>query len=302
MDPRHLMQLAVVLEQGSISEAARFLSITQPTLTRNMGTLEMQAGSPLFSRSRYGARSTPLGDALAREGRAIARRMLEAQELIARHKLGLFNHLRLGIGPLLGLALMPALAPRFLQAFPHVALTVTTGRPTALVDDLIADRFDVVLTPAVYKQLPPGITRTVLVHDSIGLFCGDTHPLAAQAAPDPAALGACDWINIGIASPFQDEERDFLQRNGIQRPHTRFATVNDAAVLMAVLRQGRHLAVLPRLPARLIDGGRGLHEIALPGGPAPRDVMLWCRESVADQPAVRGLRELALALVASPPS
>lgn len=291
------MQLAVVLEKGSISEAARFLSLTQPTVTRNMGTLEMQAGSALFSRSRYGVRSTALGEALAREGRTIAKRMQEARETIARHKLGVFDQLRLGIGPMLGLALMPALTPRFLQAHPHVALTVTSGRPTTLVDDLIEDHFDAVLTPAVYKQVPPGIARRLLAHDSIGVFCAVTHPLATVASPDAGALSRCDWINVGIASPFQDEESDFLLRNGIQRPHTRFATVNDAAVLLAVLRQGRHLAVLPRLPIGLIDGGRTLREIALPGGPSPRDIMLWCRQSLEAEPIVQSLRAIASALL-----
>ena len=48
MDPRHLIQLAVILDKGSITAAATHLRMTQPTLTRNVSTLEMQAGQPLF--------------------------------------------------------------------------------------------------------------------------------------------------------------------------------------------------------------------------------------------------------------
>ena len=69
MDPRHLVQLATILEKGSLTQASRYLHLTQPTLTHNMQTLEMQAGGTLFERSRFGVRSTPLGEMLARSSR-----------------------------------------------------------------------------------------------------------------------------------------------------------------------------------------------------------------------------------------
>ena len=71
MESKHLVQLATILDSGSISAAASRLNVTQPTLTRNIQTLEMQAGGPLFTRSRHGVRQTPLGADLARHGRAI---------------------------------------------------------------------------------------------------------------------------------------------------------------------------------------------------------------------------------------
>ena len=295
MDAKHLMHLAMVLEKGSITEAARSLAVTQPTLTRNMATLEMQAGTALFTRSRFGVRSTPLGEALAREGRAIASRVQQAHAAVAQHRLGLFNRLRVGVGPLLGLALMPRLVPAFLEAFAHVALTITTGRPTTLVDDLVDDQFDLVIAPAIARPLPTGITCAPLVRDAIGVFCGARHPLAGVRRPGAAALSACDWINVGVTSPFQNDELDYLSRNGIQRPATQLATVGDAAILLEVLNQGRHLAVLPRLPVALIEAAQGLREIALPSGPAPREVMIWTRDSVMEQPAVQGLARIARA-------
>lgn len=300
MDPKHLIQLATVLEKGSITEAAKGLAVTQPTLTRNMATLEMQAGAPLFTRSRFGVRSTPLGEVLAREGRSIAERVQQALESIAQHRLGLFNRLRVGVGPMLGLALMPQLAPAFLQAFPHVALTITTGRPTALVDALIDDQHDVVIAPALSRQLPAGISCALLAQDTIGVYCGAQHPLAGQPRPDARALDACEWINVGVISPFQNDELDYLRRNGIQRLQTQLATVADAAILLQVLRQGRHLAVLPRLPVALIDTAGELRQITLPQEPAPRDVLAWTRSSVIEQPAVQGLARLARELLQPP--
>ncbi len=98
MDPKHLFYLSVVLEKGSLTEAAKHLAVTQPTLTRVMSTLEMQAGTTLFSRSRYGVKGTPVGEALAREGRAIQRNVEAATSIASRHRIGLDKELRIGVG------------------------------------------------------------------------------------------------------------------------------------------------------------------------------------------------------------
>lgn len=298
MDPKHLMHLAVVLEKGSITEAARYLAVTQPTLTRNMATLEMQAGAALFLRSRFGVRSTALGDSLAREGRTIARRLQEAGDAIARHKLGLFDHLRVGIGPWLGMALMPPLTEAFLAAFPQVALTLTTGRPGALLDALAEDQFDLVIAPAFSRQLPAGILRRVLAQDAFGVFCGPGHPLAGVERVSPQALSECEWISAGIASPFQNEEMEFLQANGVQRKPVRFATVGDAAVLLQVLEQGRHAAVLSCLPVALMNRHGRLKSLALPH-PAPvREFHVWMRSEAQHQGAVEGFVDMARTILA----
>src|SRR5690606_19025758 len=115
MDPRHLVQLAAILEHGSISQASRHLHLTQPTLTHNMQALEVQAGGRLFERSRFGVRSMVLGEMLAREGRAIARRLKDAAEVTARHRGGLRSTVRIGTGPLVGAAFLPGLTQVLLE-------------------------------------------------------------------------------------------------------------------------------------------------------------------------------------------
>ena len=68
MDPRDLLQLASILEMGSITQASYRLHFTQPTLTHNMQRLEKETGGTLLERNRFKVRSTPLGEILAREG------------------------------------------------------------------------------------------------------------------------------------------------------------------------------------------------------------------------------------------
>ena len=100
MESKHLVYLSVILEKGSISAAAEHLNIAQPTLTRAMATLEMQAGTQLFTRSRFGVSSTPVGYSLAREGRAIAQLLHSAEEQVSRYRLGIKQSLSIASGSL----------------------------------------------------------------------------------------------------------------------------------------------------------------------------------------------------------
>ncbi len=291
------MQLAVILDKGSITAAAGHLLLTQPTLTRNMNTLEMQAGGQLFTRSRFGVRSTALGENLARSGRSIARQMQAAEESVSRHRIGLNTQLRLAAGPLIGMALAPSLSETVLRDRPNLAITVTTGRPLALVDQLVDGDHDAVIAPAVYAHPPKGIERVLLSEDEISVFCGPDHPLAANPSPSAEELGNADWMNVGTTSPFQNAELEMLERSGIKRLRTQFATVGDAVILLQVLMRGHHLAVLPRLPVRLMADTFPLVELETPAGPASRALHFWFRSEMADNPDLQHVMAMALQIV-----
>ncbi len=60
IDPRHLVQLAVIVDKASFTEAAHELNVTQPALSKMIGLLEKRLGAPLLSQRRP-ALATPLG-------------------------------------------------------------------------------------------------------------------------------------------------------------------------------------------------------------------------------------------------
>jgi len=277
MDPRHLVQLATILEKGSITQASRHLHLTQPTLTHNMQTLEMQAGGQLFERSRYGVRSTPLGEMLAREGRAIARRLKDAAEVTARHRGGIRNQVRIGAGPLVGAAVLDGLSHALLQRFPDLALSIQSDRPHVLVEQLIDGRHDFVIAPSWLERPPQGVERLLLVPDELGVFCGRGHPLARRRTLRAGEADDRAWISLGTASPFDQDVRDLLLAAGVQRMRAEVTVLGEAFVLLDLLARGRHLAVLPRFPVRRLASRFGLAELPWPGRAVPRPIYLWSR-------------------------
>jgi DNA-binding transcriptional LysR family regulator len=298
MDPGHLVQLAAILEKGSITHASRHLHLTQPTLTHNMQTLEMQAGGQLFERSRFGVRSTPLGEMLAREGRAIARRLQDAAEVSARHRSGLRKQMRLGSGPLVGAALLPGLTQLLLQRFPDIALSIQSDRPHLLLEQLIDGRQDLVIAPSWLDKPPPGIERYLLVSDDLGVFCGLPHPLAARGRIEPGAADGMSWISLGSASPFDQAVREMLTAAGVGSTRTEITVLGETSMLLRILGEGTHLSVLPHFPMRLLRAHFPLVELMLAAPPQPRPIYLWCRSTQLEDPGFAEMKETILGYAA----
>src|SRR4051812_12103922 len=61
MDPRRLMAFRAVAHARSFSRAAEQMSLTQPSVSHQIGLLETQIGVRLFERGRGGLRLTDAG-------------------------------------------------------------------------------------------------------------------------------------------------------------------------------------------------------------------------------------------------
>lgn len=293
------MQLATILECGSLSKASRLLHLTQPTLTHSMQALEVHAGGKLFERSRFGVRSTALGEVLAREGRAIARRMRDADEACARHRSGFRHSIRLGTGPLVGMAFVPGLVAALAAERPRYALTIQSDRPHLLVDQLVDGMQDFVIAPSWLDKPPPGVERFLLVEDEIGIFCGEAHPLAQAGGLAQAGSLDLEWVSLGTASLIDENVREMLHRVGVERARPSITMVGDACILLRILAQGRHLSVLPKYPLRLLGSSTRLRELPVDARPMSRNIYLWCRSESLEDAALMRLKDAILAHAAT---
>jgi DNA-binding transcriptional LysR family regulator len=266
----------------TLTRASQHLHLTQPTLTHNMQMLERQAGGRLFERSRLGVRSTPLGEQLAREGRAIARGLKDALEVSARHKLGLRGSLRIGTGPLIGAALLPTVVNALIERHPGLAVTLHSDRPHLLVDQLVDGQHDLVIGPSWRDRPPQGIERFLLSEDTLGVFCAPQHALAGRKRLAFGEAAGHAWISHIASSSFVQEVVDMLSDAGVEAARTEIAAVGEAMMLLRILSQGKHLAVLPRYPLRLLSAWFPLVELTLEAAPRRRDLHVWCRSSSLD--------------------
>lgn len=157
MDLDRLRLFLAIVRTGSMSAAARDVHLTQPAVSRSVQLLEEAIGAPLFVRAGRKIVLTAAGRALVPRAEALLedeqRLRLEVQRSAERD----YFDLRLGVVDSVAAGLLPEVARPLLDAFPGLALKISTARSAALVQRIGAAELDLaVVVASGAPSLPPG--------------------------------------------------------------------------------------------------------------------------------------------------
>lgn len=143
MDARSLRYFQAVMEFGSYSKASRFLRISQPAISRQVGRLEKELGKPLLVRTGHGAAPTDAGRLLSEHAQVILRQIENAAVQVRNIHADLAGSVALAVPPGAGAFLVPKLVNRFSTAFPNVMLRIAAGFSGFIHEALVHGRVDV---------------------------------------------------------------------------------------------------------------------------------------------------------------
>ncbi len=194
LDPKHLVQLSVIVEAGSFQGAADRLNLTQPALSRNMSTLESRLGSTLFQRD--GRRSVPntLGRRLARTGLAIRDAEEQASSIARQSSEGTLGELRIGAPPIVAGRFLTDVLSEFIRQNPNCNVILRTGLVHELRSMLVRGQIDVMLGPQSVVDSEDALESVQLIDDQVGILCRAGHPLEKRKNVLAADLEAQHWL------------------------------------------------------------------------------------------------------------
>lgn len=141
-----LKYFVTVHEAGSVLKASEKLNISQPSISIAIKELETEFGVELFQRQHKGMTPTEEGEELYK----LAESLLSQADELKRIIKDLGNKrkvLRLGIPPMIGLAVLPILYGEFVKENPDVQLEIKEAGRKELVKLLKENRVDMVLLP-----------------------------------------------------------------------------------------------------------------------------------------------------------
>src|ERR1051325_2648525 len=125
-----------IVECGSISAGARRLRISQPTLSRQLRTLEELCGTALLRRDTHRMSVTETGRRLLADATAMLALAEEADRRLREDYTTLSGHLRLFATVDLGQWVVTPLVSQFLQANPKVTATLAlNNRPLHMIQE-----------------------------------------------------------------------------------------------------------------------------------------------------------------------
>ena len=178
LDVRRLRVLREVASQGSFSAAAESLAFTQPAVSRQIATLEAEAGTRLVDRTARGVRLTPAGELLVAHAEAILGRLAAAEsQLEALAELDAGRH-RLGSFPTASATLTPLAIAEFAQDHPGVDLRLVEGRSSETLPLLAAGELDLAVVSDAGPDAPADVQLEHLMDDAFHVALPREHPLA----------------------------------------------------------------------------------------------------------------------------
>jgi DNA-binding transcriptional LysR family regulator len=178
MELRHLRSFVVTAEELHVGRAAERLHLTQPSLSRQIASLESDVGVTLFSRVRRRFGLTPAGEVFLNAAKDIVRRADQAVTDARTADRGELGTLRLRFVQSATFEVLPKLLGAFRLAYPAVKLnleTMTTIRQTAALRDGLADVG--LLRPPVNE---PGLTTRMISRDPLVVALPAGHRLAKR--------------------------------------------------------------------------------------------------------------------------
>ncbi|WP_442582901.1 LysR family transcriptional regulator [Mesorhizobium sp. ASY16-5R] len=244
LDERHLVQLAAVVQTGSVTEAAAMLGLTQPAVSRTLAMLEKRLGEPLFHKGRRPLEPTSLGRALADHGQVMLSASRKASELVADFRQGQAGVVRLGGVPFFMDALIAGMIAEFQQAHPDVRIDQTYGYLPDLSAALLSDRIDIGVCPIDILDEGSGLTFQEILPARNVIACGATHPLLMKRRIVAADLVAYPWIAPPPGSPLLSDLHRILLWLGVTEIRIRYSGGSPLSVVN-YMKATDALTVLP---------------------------------------------------------
>ncbi len=180
-----------VVDEGSLSGAARRLGLSQPTLGRHVEALETTLGLTLFERTLKGLKPTEAGLRLYEPVRAAREALAEARAIAEGQSAELSGSVRITASDVFSHYVLPALLAPIRIAYPDVALEIV---PTDSVENLLLREADIAIRMIRPTQLDL-VTRHIT--DLALVCCAHESYLARRGRPaTPADLVGHDLIGL----------------------------------------------------------------------------------------------------------
>lgn len=268
-----------VHDQGSLSGAARFLKLGQPTLSRRIAELEETVGNALFDRQSHGASLTAAGQKLLPAAQHMAEWANEAELSLKKQTHLPEGKVRIAAPPGIAYEVVVPLAVKIRQLHPQIQIEVLSG-----VETLNLGRGEADISLRTEKPTDTDLVCLDEISSKLCVFANKTY--AANLPPHPN-LADLDWISW--AAPY-DNLAAHQHLNALIPDFKPVLTSDDYIVQIAACKAGVGAMILPNAFNHYIakEGSNTLLDLDIDlGADAVGTLYLVCHKRHRHLPKVR---------------
>lgn len=280
MNLTHLRVLEAVARHGSVTEAAKELHYSQPSVSHHLGRLEASIGARLIQRAGRGVRLTPEGELLAQRAREIVGRVEAASVEIAA-QIGLrAGRVRVAGFQTVLSTIVPKAAAELYASYPGIELNLVDVHPVEGLRMLRAGHVDIALvfrhadTPGEEE----GFRLTYLLDDPLYLISQEPDQ-RLEDHRDSAWVGGCERCRAAMVTACQ--QAGFTPRIAYSS--------DDMVVIQSLVAAGMGVATLPGLALKA-HRAPGIHATEIAGN--TRHIFAVTYGEPPDPPATTALLKI----------
>jgi DNA-binding transcriptional LysR family regulator len=192
--PRVLTYVDAVARYGSIRKAADALNVASSALNRQILDLETDLGSPLFERLPRGVRMTSAGEVFLVYCRLVISELKLVESRIEQLRGLVRGQVSVAAAESVAGELLPSAIIQFQATHPNVRFHVRIGAPEELIEALVADQVDLILTHDAPRKKDVAIVATA--RQALCAMVVPDHPLAKR---DNLRLRDCLAFPLALA-------------------------------------------------------------------------------------------------------
>ncbi|MEN8182461.1 MAG: LysR family transcriptional regulator [Myxococcota bacterium] len=258
LDLNLLVSLQALLEEGSVTRAAKRMGMTQPAMSHSLARLRQLFSDPLLVRNGRGMATTPRAESLREPLARVlsdARRLMEPREFepgLAR------GAMRLGVSEYTALVVLPLVLPAVRRLAPGLRLDLEPWR--AHSHERLAQG-DLDLAVHAEETAPSGIFHRRLFTDRHACVVRAGHPVVAQGLTLGRYL-ELDHAAVTLTGAGPEDIHAALQRTGREREVV--LRIPSFLAAPALIASTDLVLTLPRRLAKRLAGSADLAVLELP--------------------------------------
>ncbi len=274
---RQIEAFRAVIETGSMTEAGKVLSVSQPAISRQIRDLEERFGIRLFI--RHAGRIEPTKDAWALH-REVGRCLGELEQMVKfADDLGEFRRQRLRIASVVGHSyfLLPRVIAEFHKHYPDVTISLRSGSSSEVVDAIDKGQSDVGF--ALLSMETDGVRIEQLPESDLVCILPKDHPLARKTEISAQDLGSEPLLLISENSLMRKRLLQTFEREGLS-PNVIMDSTYTGPICKLV-SEGMGISILDHLTAEAYADHNLVIRSFTPAVPCELKLVLPTRQSLS---------------------
>lgn len=174
MDFRELTYITTIADCGSVTEAAKRLYISQPSLSYILGKVEEDLGVKLFDRKTSPLTLTYAGERYVETAREILLLSGNLRKELKDIGGGARGEIRVGIPTERAGYMLPKVLGRFREQYPGVQIKLVESRSSEILGELDKDRITFAVLPGGSGDFPIGLESRLIYKEKVWLVAPET--------------------------------------------------------------------------------------------------------------------------------